>query len=192
MKKGALVISALLVLLLWFSGCIGSNGSAPKEVISTEIPTTIVPKEIIAQVTNAIPVTTVLTTKITTAQSQPSVILTINSAQKQTKIYTMTPKEGVIFLVLDITVKNNNIKDGYEFTDKSITLSSDTGGIGIEAITAKVRGGLDNSIFTPTTIDQNDKRTGQIVFPVNVKSGKYTLHILDNKGVEVSSETITV
>ena len=71
----------------------------------------------------------------------------------------MTPKEGVIFLVLDITVKNNNINTGYQFTDKSITLSSDTGGTGMEAITTKLRGGLDNPILTPTTIEQNDKRT---------------------------------
>lgn len=192
MKKGALLISALLVFFLCFLGCVGSNGSAPKVAISTVVPTTIIPIEITSQVTNAIPVTSVLTTIITTTQSQPSVSLTVNSAQKQTKIYTMTPKEGVIFLVLDITVKNNNINAGYQFTDKSILLFSDTGGTGMEAITTKVRGGLDNPIFTPTTIEQNDKRTGQIVFGVNVKSGKYTLHLLDNNGVEVSSETITV
>jgi len=192
MRMGALVVSALLVLLLWFSGCVGSNGSATKEAISTVVPTTIIPIETTTQVTNAIPVTTVLTTIITTTQPQPSISLTVNSAQKQTKIYTMTPKEGVIFLVLDITVKNNNIKDGYEFTDKSILLSSDTGGTGMEAITTKVRSGLNNPILTPTTIEQNDKRTGQIVFGVNLNSGQYTLHLLDNNGKEVSSETITV
>jgi hypothetical protein len=192
MKIGALVVSALLILLLWFSGCVGSNGSATKEPMSTVVPTTIIPIETTARVTNAIPVITVLTTVITTAKPQPSISLTVNSAQKQTKIYTMTPKEGVIFLVLDITVKNNNIKDGYEFTDKSITLSSDTGGTGLEAITTKVRSGLNNPILTPTTIEQNDKRTGQIVYGVNVKSGNYTLHLLDNNGIEVSSETITV
>jgi hypothetical protein len=192
MKKEALVICALLVLLLWFSGCVGSNGSAPKETISTVVHTSIEPIETTAQVMNTTPVTIVLTTIVTTAQSQPSVILTVNSAQKQTKIYTMTPKEGVIFLVLDITVKNNNIKDGYEFTDKSILLSSDTGGTGMEAITTKVRSGLNNPILTPTTIEQNDKRTGQIVYGVNVKSGQYTLHLIDNNGMEVSSETITV
>jgi len=192
MRMGALVVSALLVLLLWFSGCVGSNGSATKEAISTVVPTTIIPIETTTQVTNAIPVTTVLTTIITTTQPQPSISLTVNSAQKQTKIYTMTPKEGVIFLVLDITVKNNNIKDGYEFTDKSILLSSDTGGTGMEAITTKVRSGLNNPILTPTTIEQNDKRTGQIVYAVNVKSGTYTLHLFDNNGIEVSSETIRV
>ena len=192
MRKGALVICALLVLLLWFSGCVGSNGSAPKETISTVVHTSIEPIETPVQVMNTTLVTTVLTTIVTTAQSQPSVILTVNSAQKQTKIYTMTPKEGVIFLVLDITVKNNNIKDGYEFTDKSILLSSDTGGTGMEAITTKVRSGLNNPILTPTTIEQNDKRTGQIVFGVNVNSGQYTLHLIDNNGMEVSSETITV
>ena len=192
MRMGALVVSALLVLLLWFSGCVGSNGSATKEAISTVVPTTIIPIETTTQVTNAIPVTTVLTTIITTTQPQPSISLTVNSAQKQTKIYTMTPKEGVIFLVLDITVKNNNIKNGYEFTDKSITLSSDTGGAGMEAITTKVRSGLNNPILTPTTIEQNDKRTGQIVYAVNVKSGTYTLHLFDNNGIEVSSETIRV
>ena len=192
MRMGALVVSALLVLLLWFSGCVGSNGSATKEAISTVVPTTIIPIETTTQVTNAIPVTTVLTTIITTTQPQPSISLTVNSAQKQTKIYTMTPKEGVIFLVLDITVKNNNIKNGYEFIDKSITLSSDTGGAGMEAITTKVRSGLNNPILTPTTIEQNDKRTGQIVYAVNVKSGTYTLHLFDNNGIEVSSETIRV
>jgi PBP1b-binding outer membrane lipoprotein LpoB len=192
MKKEALVISALLVLLLWLSACVGSNGSAPKETISTVVPTTIVPIETTVQVMNATPVTTVLTTMITTAQSQPSVILTVNSAQKQPKIYTMTPASGFIFLVLNITVKNNNIEEGYEFTDTSIKISTDTGRIVGLASTPRVRGGLDNPILTPTTIEQNDKRTGQIVFAVPMDSGKYTLHLLDNKGMEVFSEPITV
>ena len=192
MKKGIIVISGLLILLLWFSGCVGSQGSAPREAISTVVPTTVITIETTAQGSNAITPSTVLTTIITTTPPQPSISLTVNSAQKQTKIYTMTPKEGVIFLVLDITVKNNNIKDGYEFTDKSITLSSDTGAVGMEAITTKVRSGLNNPILTPTTIEQNDKRTGQIVYGVNVRSGNYTLHLLDNNGMEVLSETISV
>ena len=200
MKKEALVISVLLVVLIWCSGCVGSSGSAPQATTPTTAPATAAPVETTTEVvkapvetTAATPAATTVATLAAAPESQPSVLLAVNSVQKQTKIYTMNPKSGNVFLVLDITVKNNNIKDGYEFTDKSITVSSPNGAMNIgESLTTKVRGGLDNPILTPTTIEMNDKRTGQVAFSVPMNSGKYILHLVDNKGVELSTETVTV
>jgi len=59
MKK-ALLVSALLIVLLWFSGCIVPIGLTSKEAISIVAPATIVPREITtAQVVTIAPVTTV-------------------------------------------------------------------------------------------------------------------------------------
>jgi hypothetical protein len=128
-----------------------------------------------------------------TAQTTEKVSLTINSAKKQKTVYTSTAPAGRMFLVLDVTVKNNGIEKGYELTDDSITLNYAKPGTQMEkSITTRVRGGLENPILMPTTINQNDTRSGQIVIAVAESSGMYTIHLIDNKGALVSSAPVTV
>jgi hypothetical protein len=189
-----------LILAVSIAGCTGSNAATtnpattPAQPVATSIATTsITPSQTSYQTQAAIPQKTETQTTIQTTQSPDPVSLTINSAKKQTKVYTMTPKPGLIFLVLDITVKNNNIEKGFDFTDKSIDLSYARGVYTPEgSITSLVRGGLENPIITPTRIEQNDQRTGQIVFPVAENSGKYILNLVDDNGAVVSSVTIAV
>jgi hypothetical protein len=98
-----------------------------------------------------------------------------------------------MFLVLDITIKNNGMDKGYDLTDDSITLNyAKPGGPTEKSITTRVRGGLDNPILMPTTIQQNDSRTGQVVFAVADASGKYTISLTDDKGAVVSSASVTL
>ena len=105
----------------------------------------------------------------------------------------MTPKPGRIFLVLDITVKNNAVEKGFDLTDASLSLSYARAGTSPEpSITSQVRGGLDNPIIMPTRIEQNDKRTGQVVFGVADGSGRYTINLIGNEGTVVSSATVAV
>lgn len=193
----------LLILAVSIAGCTGTN--TPTNTPVTTSPATPAQPVLTTMATTA--VQPLLTTAQTTApesvktETQPAiqetrvmdpVSLTINSAKKQTKVYTMTPYAGRIFLVLDITVKNNAIEKGFDFTDTSITLSYPKADVTVaESITTKVRGGLENPIITPTTIEQNDQRTGQIVFSVAENSGKYILNLIDDSGTVVSSRTIT-
>jgi hypothetical protein len=105
----------------------------------------------------------------------------------------MTPKPGRIFLILDITVKNNAIEKGFTLTDSSISLSYAKAGTSPEqSLTSQVRGGLDNPIIMPTKIEQNDKRTGQVVFSVADGSGRYTLKLMGNDGSVISSAPVAL
>lgn len=193
MEKTALLICALLVVLLCFSGCVVPAGSVQKGTIDKEVSTTTAPSETITRhIMTAEPVIISSTPVDMPIRSQPSVNLTIHSAQKQNKLYTIEPISGYIFLVMNITIKNNNLKDGYEFTEKSISLSSDNGETTDLFRTRFQRGKLRNPIFIPTTIQQNDTRTGEIVFFIPINSVKCQMYLYDNKGVEIISETLTV
>jgi hypothetical protein len=160
------------------------TGSAPPPVLSSPTPA-------MSQVTEpAIPGTP---TVAMTAQSTEKVSLTINSAKKQKTVYTSTAPAGRMFLVLDITVKNNAMERGYDLTDDSITLNYAKPGTPREkSTTTRVRGGLENPILMPTTINQNDTRSGQIVIAVAESSGMYTINLIDDKGAIVSSVPVTL
>jgi len=108
-------------------------------------------------------------------------------------VYTFTPNPGNIFLVLDITVKNNAVEKGFYLTESSISLSYAKGGTSpVPSITSKVRGGLDNPLIMPTKIEQHDQRTGQIVFGVADSSGSYTINLIGADGAVVSSVPIVL
>ena len=191
---------SLLILAVLIAGCTSPNAgttipvTTPAQIVPTSIATTsVLPSQTPSQTQAAAPATTETQTTIQAAQSTDLVSLTVNSANKQMKVYTMTPKPGRMFLVLNITVKNNAIVKGFDFTESSISLSYARAGTSPEqSITSLVRGGLDNPIIMPTKIEQNDKRTGQVVFGVADSSGKYTINLINNDGTVISSATITV
>jgi hypothetical protein len=108
-------------------------------------------------------------------------------------VYTYTPNPGIIFLVLDITVKNNAIEKGFDLTESSISLSYARAGTSpVPSITSRVRGGLDNPIIMPTKIEQHDQRTGQVVFGVADSSGSYTINLIGTDGTVVSSAPVVL
>jgi hypothetical protein len=191
---------SLLILAVLIAGCTSPNAgttipvTTPAQIVPTSNATTsVLPSQTPSQTQAAVPATTETQTTIQATQSPDLVSLTVNSANKQMKVYTMTPKPGRMFLVLNITVKNNAIVKGFDFTESSISLSYARAGTSPEqSITSQVRGGLDNPIIMPTKIEQNDKRTGQVVFGVADSSGKYTLNLINNDGTVISSATITV
>jgi hypothetical protein len=134
------------------------------------------------------------TTQVTPGVTQPQedVSLTINSAKKVSKLFTFTPKTGRIFLVFDITVKNNGIVKGFEFNDQSVRLLDIKNNEGQStSLTTTIRGGIENPIITPTRIEQNDKRSGQIVFGVLDSSRSFRISVIDNSGEVISSQVIT-
>lgn len=132
-------------------------------------------------------------TAVQNTQSVEKVSLTINSAQKQKMVYTSTAPAGRMFLVLDITIKNNGLEKGYDLYDGRITLNIEEAGNPTEkSATTRVRGGLENPILIPTTIQQNDTRTGQIVFNIADTSGNYTINLIDDRGAVVTSAPVSL
>ena len=188
----------LLILAVSIAGCTSSGASTtapvttPAQTVSTSIAApSELPSQTPSQAQTAAP--TVTQTTILATQSPEAVSLTINSAVKQTKVYTMTPKSGRIFLVLNITVKNNAVEKGFTLTDSSLSLSYAKGGNSPEpSLTSQVRGGLEDPLLMPTKIEQNDQRTGQVVFGVADGSGKYTIKLIGSDGAVVSSASITL
>jgi hypothetical protein len=189
-----------LILAVSIAGCTSPDAATTTPVTTPAQPvpatvatTSVLPSQTATQTQSAAPVKTETQPIIQATQARDPVSLTINSAKKQSKVYTMVTQPGRIFLILDITVKNNAIEKGFDFTDNSISLSYARAGTPLEqSITSQVRGGLENPIIMPTTIEQNDKRTGQVVFGVAEVSGMYTLNLIDDHGTVVSSASITV
>jgi hypothetical protein len=190
----------ILILAISMSGCTSQNTgtagqvttSAHTDTVSTTA-TPAVPSQTFPEQTVSVATTGTQNT-ISAAQPPNPISLTINSADKQTKVYTMIPKTGRIFLVLNITVQNNGIEKGFDLTDSSLSLAYAKAGTSpVPSITTQVRGGLENPIITPTRIEQNDKRTGQVVFGVADNSGRYTLNLIGTDGTIIaSSASITV
>jgi hypothetical protein len=188
----------LLLLLVTFAGCTSQDAATktpallPSQPVTTSsAPTPVLSPQPLTPTTAVTPAKT--ETTVQTTQPTEKVSLTINSAQKQKTVYTSTSPAGSMFLVLDITVKNNAMEKGYDLTDDSITLNyAKPGTPTVKSITTRVRGGLENPLLTPTTIQQNDSRTGQIVFAVADASGKYTISLIDDKGAAVSSAPVTL
>ncbi|MFA5347848.1 MAG: DUF4352 domain-containing protein [Methanoregula sp.] len=188
---------SFLILAVSIAGCTSSGAgttipvTTPAQPDPTTIATTLAPAQTPLQTQATVRSTTQTQITIKAAQPPAPVHLTINSANKQTKVYTFTPNPGNIFLVLDITVKNNAIEKGFDLTESSISLSYAKGGTSpVPSITSKVRGGLDNPLIMPTKIEQNDQRTGQVVFGVADSSGRYTLNLIGTDGTVVSSASI--
>jgi hypothetical protein len=186
----------LLILAISIAGCTSPDTGIP-------VPTAPPAPVVTAAITTSFPLpsptsdmTAPATSTQTTGQATQSddpVSLTINSATKQTKLYTSTPRTGRIFLVLNITIRNNDLERGYDLTDTSISLSYAKAGISpVSSITSQVRGGLENPIIMPTKIERNDQRTGQVVFGVVDSSGRFTINLIGSDGAVVSSATVAV
>jgi hypothetical protein len=188
----------LLILAVTLAGCTSQNAATTTpttppslQVTTSSAPTPVLSTQIFTPTPAGTPVTT--ETAVQTTQPMEKVSLIINSAQKQKTVYTSTAPAGSMFLVLDITVKNNAIEKGYDLSDDSITLNyAKPGTPTVKSITTRVRGGLENPLLTPTTIQQNDSRTGQVVFAVADASGKYTISLIDDKGAAVSSAPVAL
>jgi hypothetical protein len=190
----------LLILAVSISGCTSQNAgtTSPVTTSAQPAPTSIVtnvalPPQTPLQPQDVVPTTTQTQTTTTTAQSSDPVSLTINSFQKQMKLFTFTPRSGHVFLVLDITVKNNAIQKGFDLSENSLSLSYARGGTSpVPSITSQVRGGLENPLIMPTKIEQNDKRTGQVVFGVADSSGSYIINLIGSDGTVVSSASVNL
>jgi hypothetical protein len=146
--------------------------TAPRTVVTTSVPTTVQ--------------TTIVSTNA--VQVSEGINVTINSAVKKTNIGIYNNKPGNIFLVLDITIKNNNKNNDFKYTDSSFLIGDKTNQNRRSAITSQVAGGL-NSPLSSGTIPLKSTKTGQIVFGVMDTSNAnlYRLFIDDPTGTVLTS-----
>jgi hypothetical protein len=182
----------LLTICIFSTGCTSTQNSPTSTQNSTQYVTTpgisltTVPGTTV--ITSA--PTTVQTTTVSTTGTQASegVSVTINSAVKKTNIGNFNNKPGNIFLVLDVTIKNNDKNKDFKYTDSSFLIGDKTNQNRRSAITSQVAGGL-NSPLSSGTIPLKSTKTGQIVFGVMDTSNAnlYRLFIDDPTGTVLTS-----
>ncbi len=125
-------------------------------------------------------------------QSSGPVSVTVNSAEKVQKLNNISLPAGKIFLVLNITIKNNDAQKGFVFVNKSVTLLDlDSGEFIPTSLNAnpRIRSNLTNPIVPPTRIGQHEAITGQVVFAVTDSAG-YCLNLTDSDNKVLSSQQI--
>lgn len=194
---GLVVIASCVIV----SGCTSAQNN-PGTVQNTQ---TVTPITVQTTVPAAAPATTpvtsapvtVQTTAITTTTTQtPAVVsVTLNSAEKQAKLGSFTQKvSGRTFLVLDLTIKNNDPSEDFDYTNASFALvdKTVTPPRTLSPLTTIVTGSLENP-FTSGMVPIKSEKTGQIVFSVNENSKLYKFILYDTKGKEITSiDNITV
>jgi len=116
------------------------------------------------------------------------VTVTLNSVVKKTTLGTFHPKTGNIFVVIDVTIKNNDQNNDFDYTDSSFVLidKSPKPPKSLSPITSQVAGSLSSPI-TSGMVPLKSEKTGQIVFPVKETSESYKFSVRDSTGTEISS-----
>jgi len=126
-------------------------------------------------------------------QSLGPVSLTINSADRLSKLNNLSPLAGDnIFLVLNITLKNIDNQKGFVFGNKSVALLDLKRGEFVPTSlneNPSIQRNLPNPIILPTRIEQHDTITGQVVFTIT-DSTEYQLNLTDDYNDVLSSQLI--
>jgi hypothetical protein len=125
-------------------------------------------------------------------QSSEPVTITVNSADKLPKLNNISLPAGKIFLVLNITVKNKDIQQGFVFLNKSVTvLDLENGEFIPTSLNAnpRIRSNLTTPIVPPARIGQHEAITGQVVFAITDSTG-YRLNLTGSDNEVVSAQQI--
>lgn len=190
MIKYKVVFCSLCLLLLTTcvlsSGCTsGQNAQTPAQTHSPTVTTpteilnpTAAPETLITTLASTADQTVVVTTTGTPVNGGLNV--TVNSAVKKTELGEFNPKSGNIFLVVDVTILNNDKNNDFEYTAASFALS-DNLNTNKRPPLGKFSYGLDNQLISGT-IPPKSKISGQIVFGVKDGSNSYKLYISDSTG----------
>ncbi|MDO9324297.1 MAG: DUF4352 domain-containing protein [Methanoregula sp.] len=185
-------ISFVCIAMILVMGCT-SSGSNPVATVQTSTPIPIMTTSA-ATITTTAPLSssiapTSIPTAVISATQTPvnaGVSVTINSAVKKTILEGATPNPVNIFLVLDVTLQNNDKNEDFSYTDSSFTYFDKKHQKGGIAITSKVAGKVNNAI-TSGVIPLKSKTTGQIVFGVPANSRGYKFSVIDSKGTVITT-----
>jgi len=184
-----LLVVLLLVTILITAGCTSENKNVvvkPTQITS-QIPTTSlsVTQPTIA---SSMAPTTVPTVIISTTQppANDGLSVTLNSAVKKNTLGGLTAKSGFTYLVLDVTIQNNDKTNDFKYSDSSFAILDKLNQERHMSNTLKFPSGL-NSPLKSGTIPRTSKITGQIVFGVVDSSNSYKFSVVDSTGTVLTS-----
>lgn len=195
--KKILFISVCIIVLTACIICSGCTTTDTQTTVKSDSPAaTTTSQDAIAATSPETPVTTLTQAVITpsTVATTPTlaeskVIVTLNSATKKASLGTYKPKTGNIFLVVDMTIKNTDTENDFDYSASSFTLYDKGNQKTYSPITSQVSGSLTNP-FTSGTVPFKSEVTGQIVFGVvNTGTDAYKLAVTDSDGTEIASFT---
>ena len=193
MIKNKIVICSVVIVILTAcivsTGCTSTQAQTPPQtttptVASPTLSQTTAPGTLVTTLSPTTVSTTAVSTTATPSGSGITVIL--NSAVKKIKIGNYNNKPGNIFLVVDVTIQNNDKNNDFEYTDSSFAIGDKINKNRRNAITSQVAGGL-SSPLSSGTIPLKSTKTGQIVFGVMENSGSYRLFVADPTGTVLTS-----
>lgn len=162
-----LIFIILLATIVITAGCTTQNNNTAVQPTSQRVNITVIS-------TTETPINEVLN-------------ITINSVMKKTMIGRSTNKGGDIFLLLDITIQNNDKNNDFRYKDTSFAIYDKLNNNRRTAITSQLNTGGLNNPFTSGTIPLKSKMSGQIVFGVMDNSNSYKLYVSDLKGTVLTS-----
>ncbi|MEI6292290.1 MAG: hypothetical protein WCP36_01310 [Methanomicrobiales archaeon] len=114
---------------------------------------------------------------LTTTENPVS--FTIKSAKKFRNFTTSQPAPGHIILVLDVSIKNNDLPEGFVYTDPSTNLVDlVSGGICPHSVNGgvNIRQNVENPIIPPTMIEKGETVNGQLIYLIE-DSSDYRLNL---------------
>jgi hypothetical protein len=122
------------------------------------------------------------------------VTLTLHSAKKVLGLGTpgdvyIGAGPGEVFLILDITITNNGLAEGYVFTNRSIGVHSpDQAARSNRQQTSHTafRKSQEHLLLPPIALDRGESLSGQVIFAVN-DSEEYRINLFDNRSGRLSS-----
>lgn len=191
MKNNYSLYFVMLIIVL--TACIVSTGCTSAQKDQTPLQTTttsLTQNPTAASVITAASLapTITSTTIIATTPTLPNggITVTINSVETKTVLGTVKPINASAFLVLDVTIQNNDKNNDFVYTPASFQIiGNNLGPKWRTSSNYKFPSGLNNQL-TSGTIPLKSKTTGQIVFGVSGNSNSYTFSISDASGSEIA------
>jgi hypothetical protein len=195
MMKNKFVIWSVSIIIL--TVCIVSTGCTSTQAQTSaqnNSPTITTPSQTFSPTT--VPETLITTLAQTTAPTatismtgtltNDVLTVTLNSAEKTISLGNKIGKPGRIMLILDITIKNNDKKNDFTYTDASFVISDKSNNDSLTAITSEKAKNLANPLFMGT-VPSGSIDDGKILFRVNATSNTYKLSVVDSTGTVLGS-----
>ena len=195
MMKNKLVICSVLMIILT-AGIVSSGCTSPPAQTSpqnnspiittpsqTMSPATVPETQITTQVQTTAMAATI---PVTGTPAHEVLTVTLNSAEKKISLGNGIGKPGRILLLLDITIKNNDKKNDFTYTDPSFVISYKSSNDRLTAITSQYAKNLANPLFMGT-VPSGSTDDGKILFGVNATSNTYMLSVVDSAGTVLGS-----
>jgi hypothetical protein len=199
MTKNKVLICSVLILIL--TACIVSSGCTSSQVQTspqsnsptisptaamsspTLNPATVPETQIVPPVQTTAPAATTL---VTGTPANDVLTVTLNSAEKKNSLGNSIGKPGRTLLLLDITIKNNDKKNDFTYSDSSFVISYKSSNDRLTAITSQNAKALANPLFMGT-VPAGSTDDGKILFGVNATSNTYMLSVVDSAGTVLGS-----